>query len=178
MGMGSAFLWGCASAMKGVGLARKPDVERREGPGGPPGRPEILNPFTTYRMVLAGDECRFFQMRVPSKWYWKLYVTAANEDQGLESKLTAAFETSDEGWKPLVPLETHKEFSVSDASSQAALGVANDGDDRMLTLKLCQNGSPVIVTLESQVSVYGHALLQPPLNKTLPPRPEDSSENP
>jgi hypothetical protein len=163
--------------MKGVGLVKKPEVERREGSGGPASLPEILNPFTTYRLVLAGDECRFFQMRVPSKWYWKLYVTAANEDKGMESKLTAAFETSEEGWKPLVPLETHKEFPVADASSQAALGVANDGDDRMLTLKLCQNGSPVIVTLESQVSAYGHALLQPPLNKTLPERPEDSSSD-
>jgi hypothetical protein len=164
--------------MKGVGLVKKPDIERREGSGGSPSRPETLNPFSTYRLVLAGDECRFFQMRVPSKWYWKLYVTAANEDQGMESKLTATFQTSEDGWKPLVPLETHKEISVADSSSQAALGVANEGDDRMLTLRLCQNGTPVIVTLESQVSAYGHALLNPPLNKTLPLRPEDDSTGP
>jgi hypothetical protein len=158
--------------MKEMGLAQKSDLERRTGSGGSPNRPETLSPFVTYRLVMAGNECRFFQMRVPSKWYWKLYVTAANEETGVEANLTASFETSDGGWQPLVPLETHKEFPVADASSQAALGVANAGDDRMLTLKLSQNGAPIKVILESQVSAYGHAILEPPLNKNLPERPE------
>jgi hypothetical protein len=155
-----------------VGLTRKPDLEMREGSGVPPGRPETLSPFVTYRLVMAGNECRFFQMRVPSKWYWKLYVTASDQEWGAEADLNASFDTSSDGWQPLVPLETHKEFSVSDASSQAALGAANAGDDRMLTLKLCQSGAPIKIILESQVSAYGHALLQPPLSKSLPDRPE------
>ena len=171
-----ALVWalsGCASAMKDVGLARKTDPEMRSGPGGSPTKPQMLSPFENYRLVLAGNECRFFQIRVPAKWYWKLYVTASNEEYGQEATLNASFDTSEGGWKPLPPLETHKEFAVAESSSQGALGVANDGDDRMLTLRLCQTGAPIKVVMESQVSAYGKALLEPPLNKGLPDRPDD-----
>lgn len=163
-------LGGCA-AMKTVGLASKTDSEMRSGAGGSAARPEVLNPFNAYRLVMADNECRFFQLRVPSHWCWKLFVTASNEDPGQEATLSASFDTSGGSWNPLVPLESYRDFTVTDASSQGALGVANGGADRVMTLRLCQKGAPVRVVLESRVSAYGEALLEPPLNKQLPERP-------
>lgn len=162
---------GCVKTLRSVGLAPKPDLEWRKGPGGDVANPETLSPFKTYRLVMAGDECRFFKVRVPSQWYWKLVVTASAETEGLEAEVTAAFDLQGEGWEPLVPFENHKTFSVAQASSQAAIAVANTGVDRMLTLRLCQKGTPVKVVLSSQVSAFGEVLLAPPVFRERDERP-------
>jgi len=116
---------------------------------------------------MASRECRYFQVQIQSHWYWKVMLTAATRGEGRSAGLEAELATQGEGWKPVVPYESHKNFLLNADSSQGVIALANDGPERTLVLKLCQEGAPVKVILDSQVSAFGNALLAPPLKKTL-----------
>ena len=68
-------LCSCAEISKDVGMDEVPDVEQREGPVGTPDQPFLLDPFQKYDLVLAANECRYFQLKLQGKWYWKVAIT-------------------------------------------------------------------------------------------------------
>ena len=160
---------GCRGTFRQIGLSRKPDIDQRTGPVGTQEKPTTISPFEDINWVLAGDECRWIQIRVPHEWYWLLTVTVVNEDPGREARLEAALDASDGTWKNVPPTEFHKTFNLSEGSNQATVGDANTLGDRYLEVRLCQDGAPARVRLSSEVSPFGSKLFVPPLPKKLEP---------
>jgi hypothetical protein len=157
---------GCG-AFRAMGLSKTSDLQRRKGIAGTADAPFVLNPLVPHTIVMSAKECRYFQVQIPSRWYWKVMLTAATRQMGRSAGLEAELLTQGEGWKPVVPYESQKTFLLNADSSQGVVAVANNGPDRVLVLKLCQEGASVKVILDSQVSAFGNALLVPPLKKTL-----------
>ncbi len=167
-------LAGCGTFRK-LGLISAPDIDQRRGVTGTEESPLPLNPLTKYKLVMAAGECRWFQVRVPKRWYWKVTLTAVCPDKR-SGRLEASLDISDGGWKPVVPYETRKVFDLAGWSEmgvrvgdsrQGVVAAANIGPERPLVLKICQSGAPVQALLEFQVSAFGDVLLAPPLKKSL-----------
>ena len=164
------FLSSCAEISKDVGLADEvPDVEQREGPVGTPEQPFPLDPFQKYDLVMAANECRYFQMKLPEKWYWKVAITVVNR-QTDHGRLRARLLPLKPAWSPLANLNTEKTFDLGRESIQGAIGVTNDGLSRVALLQLCQEGPPLRVTLESQI---GTGMGLPP---PVPASPDNDEE--
>ncbi|HEY5039679.1 MAG TPA: hypothetical protein VIJ93_11455, partial [bacterium] len=103
-------------------------------------------------IVMAANECRFFQMKVPERWYWKLTLTVVNREEHGQGRLVAEIIQPNLPWAPLPNTTFSKTFRLNREGVQAVLGVGNSGTDREALLRFCQEGSPLRITLQSQVS--------------------------
>ena len=157
-------LCSCAGIAKDVGLEEAPDIEQRSGVGGTEANPFPLNPFQKYEMVMAAGECRFFTMEVPSRWYWKVTLTAANQEQARRGSLKAEIAPSNPPWIPLPATSLSKSFDLGREGISAVLAMGNTGPTRMALLRLCQDGAPLHLTLQCQVSATD-ALIAPTNNQ-------------
>jgi hypothetical protein len=83
-----------------MGIDGATDVELRSGLTGTQANPASLDPFKRYDLVMAANETRFFSMKVPSGWYWKVYVTAASRKENDEGRLSAVIAQTDPPWSP------------------------------------------------------------------------------
>src|SRR5579859_6763783 len=110
-------LCSCAEISKDVGLDEVPDIEQREGPTGTLDQPFALDPFQKYNLVMAAHECRYFQMKLPEKWYWKVAVTVVNREAE-HGRLTARILPPKTPWNPLMNLGTEKNFELGRESIQ------------------------------------------------------------
>lgn len=145
-------LCSCAEVAKDMGLDEVPDVEQRAGTGGTADNPSILDPFKTYNLVMAANECRYFSMKVPQHWYWKIYLTAANHDANRSSHIEAEIAQANPPWENLPAADTKKTFNLMHEGVQSVLGIGNSADSRYAVLKICQDGALLHVTLKSEVS--------------------------
>jgi hypothetical protein len=163
----------CTEISKELGTASKSDTEQREGITGTQQNPGVLDPFTKYDMVLAGGECRFLILNVPSQWYWKVFLTAADRTEAQKGHLTAEIAQANPSWAPLSGTLFKRDFDLDRAEGdQAVLGVGNTGPDRFALLKLCQNGAPLIVTLQSEISATSALLAPAGMSAPSTPAPE------
>ena len=165
----SAVSWGlasCAGIARDVGIDEGPDLEQRSGAAGTQENPFPLDPFQKYELVMAADECRFFSMEVPSGWYWKATLTAANREQDRRGSLRAEILQSNPPWNPLPATSMSKNFDLAREGVAAILAVGNNGPTRTAYLRLCQDGAPIHITLQSQVFSPG-ALLPPVDNQAV-----------
>jgi hypothetical protein len=153
-------LYSCAGLARDMGMDHPTDLQMRAGVTGTESEPTPLDPFKTYDLVMAGDECRFFTMVVPSKWYWKVYLTVANRDDARRGKVTAIIQQTTPPWGVLPNIGLSKEFDLEREGLQAVLGVGNSGEDRTALFRLCQEGAPVHITIASQISAT-RALMGP-----------------
>jgi hypothetical protein len=151
-----------------VGLDQVPDIEQREGPRGTLNDPAILDPFQKYSLVMAAGECRFFQMKLPQQWYWKLSVTVDNRQAGPRGKLRIRILPTNPPWSPLAFFKNEKIFELGRESIQGVIGVGNKDSTRIAILQLCQEGPPLRVTLESQVANVSEMMS--------PPKKDDDQE--
>lgn len=142
----------CAEVARDMGLSNPTDLEQRVGPTGTADQPAALDPFEHYDLVLAADECRYFAMKLPNKWYWKIYLTVANRDETRRGKLDALILPVNPPWGTLPACVVDKTFDLEREGVQAVLGIGNNGPDRPAILKLCQRGAPLHVTIQSEVS--------------------------
>jgi hypothetical protein len=149
------FLGSCAELPQDIGLARAQDIDQRKGLTGTLQHPGILDPFQKYQLVMAANECRYFKVKVPQRWFWKAYLTVVNRDEKERGRLTAEIGPSPPPWSPVSGTVFGKIFDLGHESVQAVLGVGNRLPDRMAILKLCQEGPPLRITIESQVSSTG-----------------------
>jgi hypothetical protein len=143
-----------------MGIDHPPDIQQRSGITGTIANPTPLNPFISYDLVMAANECRFFTMVVPSKWYWKVYLTVATRDDTRRGELTAAIQQTNPPWGVLPNIGIAKDFDLAREGLQAILGVGNPGEDRVALFQLCQEGAPVHITISSQISAT-RALMGP-----------------
>jgi hypothetical protein len=142
----------CAEVAKDMGLDQPTDVEQRSGLTGTSDNPATLDPFQQYDLVMAANETRFFQLKVPSGWFWKVYLTAANRDDTRHGHLWAQIAPSTPQWQPLIGAYFAKSFDLGREGEQTQLAVGNDGPARYAVLVLRQQGAPLHITLQSQVS--------------------------
>jgi len=142
----------CAEVAKDMGLDVPSDAEQRTGPAGTENEPVFLDPFQKYDFVMAANECRFFMMPVPEKWYWKIFLTADNRDAKRKGKLSAEMVPVNPTFAPLQDCVMSKNFQLAREGVQAVLGVGNNLPKRPAMLKLCQEGAPLHVVISSQVS--------------------------
>ena len=157
----SLTLCSCSTLGTDMGFVHLSDMQQREGITGTPQNPATLDPFKRYDLVMAANECRYLQMNLPQRWYWKIFVTGANRAENDKSKLTARLLPSVPDWVALPISVTQKEFELNREGVESVLGVANTGPARMAVLELCQEGSPVRVTIQSEVSPMNEQLMQP-----------------
>lgn len=151
----------CFGIDRDMGLAHVPDIQQREGITGTQANPTPLDPFKRYDLVMAANECRFFTMKVPSQWYWKIYLTAADHEESRRGSLTAEIAPANPPWGPLPATSFSKNFDLSGREGvQAVLAVGNTQPDRLASFTLCQDGAPIHITIQSEVSAT-HALLGP-----------------
>src|SRR5579883_1988568 len=147
VGMG---LCSCFWVDRDLGLVQVPDLQQREGITGTQNNPTPLDPFRRYDLVMAANECRFFTMKVPAKWYWKIYLTADNREDARRGTLSAEIAPADPPWAPLPATSFSKNFDLSGREGlQAVLAVGNTQGDRLASFKLCQDGAPLHVTIQS-----------------------------
>ena len=151
----------CSTLGTDLGFVHLSDIQQRSGITGTLEEPGTLDPFQRYDLVMAADECRYLQMNLPEKWYWKIFITGANREESDKSKLTARLLPTDPDWQALPLSTTQKEFDLKREGIEGVLGVANTGPTRMAVLELCQEGSPVRVTIQSEVSPMNEQLMQP-----------------
>lgn len=157
----------CSEVSKELGSSTASATETRVGITGTEQNPAVLDPFTKYEMVMAGGECRFLVMKIPSRWYWKAFLTAANRDETQKGHLTAEIAQPNPPWVALPGTLLKRNFDLNRAEGdQAVLSAGNPGPGRLALLKLCQDGAPLIVTLQSEISATG-ALLAPDANNAL-----------
>jgi hypothetical protein len=142
----------CGGLTRDIGLDNPTDLQQREGPTGTLDNPTPLDPFQRYDLVMAANECRYFTMKVPTKWYWKVFLTVANRSDTRRGKLTAAIAPVKPDWSPLPATSFNKSFDLGREGVQVVLAVGNDGPDRQALLQLCQDGAPLHITLQSEVS--------------------------
>jgi len=142
----------CAEVAKDMGFDVPSDMEQRTGPAGTQNDPAVLDPFQKYNFVMAANECRFFMMKVPEKWYWKIFLTADNRDAKRKGQLSAEIISTNPPWAPLPDSVLNKNFDLDREGVQAVLGIGNQYPKRIAVFKLCQSGAPVHVTIASQVS--------------------------
>ncbi|HUO57532.1 MAG TPA: hypothetical protein VMV05_05085 [bacterium] len=149
----------CAGVARDLGMEVVPDVEMRQGITGTQQNPAILDPFKKYHLVMSANECRFFAMKVPEKWYWKVYLTAANHVRDRQGHLEAKIAPADPPWSPLPDADFQKKFNLDVEGMQAVLGVGNGQGTRMAFLKLCQDGAPLDISIESQISATNELMV-------------------
>ena len=114
--------------------------------------PAVLDPFKSYVLVMAANECRYFTMKVPSQWYLEATLTVVSRDEKHSGHLGAELAQSDNAWQALPETQFKKMFDLFRGGSGRFLGVGNPGPSRAALLRLCQDGVPVKVTIESQIS--------------------------
>jgi hypothetical protein len=142
----------CGEVARDMGLENVPDIKLRDGLTGTQDNPAVLDPFKTYNLVMAANECRYFQMKVPQNWYWKIYLTAANRKDNEHATLQAEVGPNDPPWAPLPECVFTKTFQLDREGEQAVLGVGNRLEPRVAIFHLCQSGAPLHITIASQVS--------------------------
>jgi len=142
----------CSEVVSDIGLEQVPDIQQRKGPTGTVDQPAVLDPFKRYDLVMAANECRFLTITVPSQWYWKVFLTVANREENRRGRLDAEFLQVNPPWSSVPASAFSKSFDLGREGVQAVLGVGNTGPDRPALLRLCQQGAPLLVTIESQVS--------------------------
>jgi hypothetical protein len=147
-----AFSLSCAEMARDMGIDDVTDVQLRSGLTGKENSPATLDPFKKYDLVMAANECRYFMMKVPSNWYWKVYVTAASRKENAEGRLSADISQQNPAWDSLDGTTFSKKMILRNDGDQALLAVGNTAPTRYAVLRLCQEGAPVYVTIESQVS--------------------------
>jgi hypothetical protein len=152
LSVASLCLSSCAEVGRDMGLEEIPDIQQRAGLTGTANQPAVLDPFKKYEIVMAANECRFFQMKVPERWYWKLTLTVVNREEHGQGRLVAEIIQPNLPWAPLPNTTFSKTFQLNREGVQAVLGVGNSGTDREAILRFCQEGSPLRITLQSQVS--------------------------
>jgi hypothetical protein len=149
------FLCSCAELSQDIGLTKAPDIDQRKGLTGTLQHPGILDPFQKYQLVMAANECRYFKVKVPRRWFWKVFLTVVNRDEKEHGRLTAEIGPSQPPWSPIAGTVFGKAFELGHEGVQAVLGVGNRLQDRTAILKLCQEGPPLRITIESQISSTG-----------------------
>lgn len=165
----------CFGLDRDMGLVKLPDLQQRSGITGTQADPAPLDPFKRYDLVMAADECRFFSMKVPSKWYWKIYLTVANREDLRRGGLTATIASATPPWSPLPATSFNKSFDLAGREGdQVVLAVGNTQDDRLAFLQLCQTGAPLHITIQSEVSAT-NALMGPGNGPTVTATPDDSN---
>ena len=142
----------CAEMAKDMGLDEEPDIQQRAGLTGTMANPAVLDPFKKYNLVMAANECRYFTMKVPEHWYWKIYLTVANRKVGQSGHLEAEIAQTNPPWGALPATSFKKTIELEQGGVQAVLGVGNEQATRPALLKLCQDGVPLKIAIESQVS--------------------------
>ena len=162
-------LTSCRTLGTDLGLVHLTDLQQREGPTGTLAQPAALDPFKSYDLVMAANECRYFQMNLPQGWYWKLFVTAVNRSKDTSGVLKAGVLPSTPAWEAVPLCVSQKEFDLKTEGEEEVLGVSNKGPARPAVLELCQEGSPIRVTLKSEVSPVSGELMSP-LGMKLPIR--------
>jgi hypothetical protein len=150
----------CSGIARDMGMEEAPDLQQRAGITGTVDNPTPLDPFKKYELVMAANECRYFTMEVPSKWFWKIFLTAANREVSRNGRLTADIGPADPPWGQLPGAAFSKKFDLAREGLQALLGVGNARENRTAILRLCQEGAPLHITIESQVSAT-NALMGP-----------------
>ena len=145
----SMLLSGCGVMVK-LGLKSPPDLQQRRGSVGTAVVPFRLNPFEKVNLVLAGDECRTYCVRVPAGWYVKFIVTVVNRKDGRQAYLKAMFKVDDPTWAEMSPYPAKKQFFLNEGSNQAVVAVANQGSVRDVPFELCQEGPPLDVILQPE----------------------------
>lgn len=172
LGLFLLVLASCSDISKELGSGQKSDGDLREGISGTQQNPGVLDPFAKYEMVMAGGECRFLVMKIPARWYWKAFITAADRDETQKGHLTAEIAQVNPPWAPLPGTLFKKDFNLNRGEGdQAVLSAGNAGPDRLALLKLCQDGASLKVTLQSEISATG-ALLGPDVNGLATQTPE------
>ncbi len=149
---GALCLSSCAELSRDMGLVEPTDLEQREGPGGTTDNPTVLDPFKKCTLVMAGGECRFFQLKLPQQWYWKLSLTVVNRQEGKRGKLTAQILPIKPPWDALRDLKSGKAFELGRESIAGTIGVGTGGPSRVAFLPFWREGPPLRWTLESQIS--------------------------
>ena len=149
----------CAEVARDMGLEEVPDIQLRAGLSGTEDHPATLDPFKKYNLVMAANECRFFHMKVPEHWYWKVYLTVANRKQAQRGTLKAEISQTTPPWGALPNTDFKKDFELDRGEGlQAVLGIGNNSPTRTALLHLCQSGAPLYITIESEVSTNGQLL--------------------
>jgi hypothetical protein len=143
---------GSCAALQDIGLTHAPDIDQRTGLTGTLQHPGVLDPFQKYQLVMAANECRYFKVKIPKRWSWKAFLTVVNRDVKERGRLTAEIGPNQPPWSPVSGTVFGKFFDLGHESVQAVLGVGNLLPDRVALLKLCQEGPPLRITIESQVS--------------------------
>lgn len=149
----------CGPALRTAGLKEGPPESRRSGLMGFRHDPAPLNPFETTELVMAGDECRFYRLKVPSGWTWKLRLTAASRRPGVPAEVHARILPESPPWGEVPNAARERVLRLASGGTQVLLGVANPLGDRMAVLELCQVGGDVGLILESEVAPYRMPLL-------------------
>ncbi len=142
----------CAGVGQEMGLETVPDIEQRAGLMGTQDNPAVLDPFKKYTLVMAANECRFYTMKVPEGWFWKIYLTAGTRETTRQGRLKAEIIPANPPWAPLPDCVFAKDFQLKREGIQALLGLGNEKAGRPALLRFCQEGAPVRITIESQVS--------------------------
>src|SRR5579872_4017543 len=124
--MGLLLLSSCEEVAKDMGLEDVPDLQMRAGLTGTQDNPASLDPFKKYYLVMAANECRYFTMKVPEHWYWKIYLTAANRKTGDRAHLEAEIAQTDPPWAALPATSFKKSLDLNEGGIQVALGVGNE----------------------------------------------------
>lgn len=155
----------CAEMGRDMGIEDVTEVEMRSGLTGTSAKPGVIDPFQKYELVMAANECRYFIMKVPHNWYWKVYVTAACRKEAAEGRLSADISQLDPPWATLPGTTLSKDMILHHDGDQALLAVGNADQTRYAILRLCQEGAPVNVSIESQTSTTA-GLLGPDSDNT------------
>lgn len=161
------FVSSCAEVARDMGIDGLSDVQLRAGLTGTEAHPAALDPFQKYELVMAANECRFFIVKVPAGWYWKVYVTAASRAETIEGRLTASINQQNPPWDSLPGTSFEKAMVLHHDGDQALLAVGNSVQTRYAVLRLCQEGAPVNVNIESQTSTTTNLLGPDSNNSTL-----------
>jgi hypothetical protein len=161
------FVSSCAEVARDMGIDGLTEVQMRAGLTGTQAHPAALDPFQKYELVMAANECRFFIVKVPAGWYWKVYVTAASRAETIEGRLSASIDQPDPPWAPLPGTSFEKAMVLHHDGDQALLAVGNTVQTRYAVLRLCQEGAPVNVNIESQTSTTTNLLGPDSNNSTL-----------
>ncbi len=145
-------LTSCNEMARDMGLEELSDIDQRVGIKGTETNPTPLDPFKKYTLVMAANECRFFTIKVPHNWFWRAYLTVANPAETRRGQLKAEIARPDIPWAPLPGIGSERYFDLGREGVEAAIGIGNRNETRTALIKLCQQGAPLHITIESQIS--------------------------
>lgn len=148
----------CAEMGRDMGIDDVTEVEMRSGLTGSSAKPGVIDPFQKYELVMTANECRYFIVKVPHNWYWKVYITAACRKEAAEGRLSADISPVEPAWASLPGTTFSKSMVLHHDGDQALLAVGNTDQTRYAVLRLCQEGAPVNVSIESQTSSTANLL--------------------